>query len=370
MNARGLVMAGGQGCRMGASVPKPLVPVLGVPLLERNLLALLAVGIREIVVSIRGAHSTMSRWCARRGVALATAAGATLSIYEETSPRGTIGAASTFQRGREPVVVLYGDNLTALDLAGLIAHHRQSGAALTLASHEEPFRIPFGRVVLDDHWVRAYHEKLSLPIPICSGAYVLGPAALDAVPREGRMDAPDLIDRLLARNYSVSAYRHAAPWIDVNHPAALVEAELLVRQEAASMERWGIKPDVEVAGAVLQGPRGVLLERRPENARCYAGCWDTPGGKLEPGEPAMAAAVRELGEELGLDQVALRPLVIFEDLDVTSQRWFRHHVFTGHLPEGWIPRGCEGQRLGWHAGRAPLAPPAVRSLAHLNAEPL
>ena len=57
---------------------------------------------------------------------------------------------------------------------------------------------------------------------------------------------------------------------------------------------------IEVAAAVLQRPDGsFLLAQRPAG-KVYAGYWEFPGGKAEPGEPAAAALSRELHEELGV----------------------------------------------------------------------
>ena len=63
-----------------------------------------------------------------------------------------------------------------------------------------------------------------------------------------------------------------------------------------------MNPDtiVEVAAAVLTQPDGrVLLAQRP-SGKAYAGYWEFPGGKVEPGESLEAALARELHEELGI----------------------------------------------------------------------
>jgi len=58
---------------------------------------------------------------------------------------------------------------------------------------------------------------------------------------------------------------------------------------------------IEVAAAVIQRPDGsFLLAQRPAG-KVYAGYWEFPGGKVEPGEHAAAALARELHEELGID---------------------------------------------------------------------
>lgn len=362
MTVRALVMAGGRGERMGAAVPKPLVPVLGVPLLQRNLAALFARGFRDVTVATPAALPAVRAFVESRPW-LAGAFGASVEVYEETEPRGTIGAAAAL-RDADAVLVVNADNLTALDLAAFVRHHRRApAAAMTIATHVEPFRVPFGAVDVSEGRITAYREKPTLPVRVCSGTYVLGRAALDALPAAGRVDAPALARDLLAAGHEVRAFPHEAPWIDVNDAAAVRRAEVLVRAHAGPFERWP-EVDVEVVGAVIRGPRGVLLEARPPGAGCYAGLWDTPGGKIEPGESPAAALRRELEEELGLGRLDLRPLAVFDDVDPTSRRRFRHHVFTAPLA-GARPAAREGQRLAWSAdGPAPLSPVAVRSMAY------
>jgi 8-oxo-dGTP diphosphatase len=67
-----------------------------------------------------------------------------------------------------------------------------------------------------------------------------------------------------------------------------------------------------VAVGVLQRDDGrVLLADRPAG-KPYAGFWEFPGGKIEPGELVAAALERELHEELGIDVGPSRPWVTFE----------------------------------------------------------
>ena len=66
---------------------------------------------------------------------------------------------------------------------------------------------------------------------------------------------------------------------------------------------------VEVAAAVIERPdRSFLLAQRPQG-KVYAGYWEFPGGKVEPGEPAAQALARELHEELGIDVETAYPWI-------------------------------------------------------------
>ena len=213
---RALVMAGGSSERMRASgvkTHKALREVAGRTLLEHNLEYLRSHGVRDVTLAVNEAEHDL----------LARVAG--LPLIVESKPLGTIGSARNFAEHTETLIVLYVDNLTDLDLTGFIAFHRAQDAALTVASHDEPFRIPFGQLELAATRVLAYKEKPVFPIPISSGLYVLSKRAMQAIEPEQRIHAPDLINRLIAKGEHVAAFRHKAWWIDVNDETALAMAE-------------------------------------------------------------------------------------------------------------------------------------------------
>ncbi|MEY4100020.1 MAG: hypothetical protein RL300_1191 [Pseudomonadota bacterium] len=84
-------------------------------------------------------------------------------------------------------------------------------------------------------------------------------------------------------------------------PTALVADAGLPREGGAD------RPVVDVAVGVLIRPDGeFLLTSRPAD-KVYAGYWEFPGGKFEPGESVQQALQRELHEELGLDVDQIEP---------------------------------------------------------------
>ena len=67
---------------------------------------------------------------------------------------------------------------------------------------------------------------------------------------------------------------------------------------------------VEVVAAVIERPDGrFLLAQRPAG-KVYAGYWEFPGGKVEPGEALAAAIARELHEELGIEVEIADPWIV------------------------------------------------------------
>lgn len=231
-----LVMAGGRSERMragGSGLHKALRLVRGVPLVERNLRALLSFGFDRLFVAVGAEERALASWLEARGRALAGARAATLEVLVEPRPLGTIGAVASLPGDVEHALVVNVDNLTSLDLGRLAAAHRERGAALTIAVHRQPFAVPFGVIDVRGERVVAYREKPTLRLPISSGTYVLHRRAIDRVPPGTRVDLPALVDDLLRAGEPVHAHPHEEPWIDVNDEAALAEAERLVGEHGA-----------------------------------------------------------------------------------------------------------------------------------------
>jgi 8-oxo-dGTP diphosphatase len=67
---------------------------------------------------------------------------------------------------------------------------------------------------------------------------------------------------------------------------------------------------IEVVAAVLEQPDGTFLLAQRPTGKVYAGYWEFPGGKVEPGEAPAAALARELHEELGIEVRSAYPWLV------------------------------------------------------------
>ncbi len=113
---------------------------------------------------------------------------------------------------------------------------------------------------------------------------------------------------------------------------------------------------LEVAAAVIQRADGAFLLARRPAGKAYAGYWEFPGGKVETGEAADRALVRELHEELGIDACTVFPWItrVYAYSHATVRlNFFRVTAWNGE------PHPREEQAIAWQRFGAPLAEPML-----------
>lgn len=222
-------MAGGRSERMRSTegIHKALKQVAGRTLIQWNIEALLDAGFRDLVIAAGSHNPEILEFVGSKGCELAHAAGATIRCLVEETSLGTIGAAAIAARGADALLVVNVDNLTTLPLRQFVQHHWDANAALTIASHREPFRIPFGELVVENGEVVEYREKPVFPVRISSGTYIIGPSAAELIVPNRRFDITDLFLAVRARGLKIAAFDHDSKWIDINDAPSLLRAESL-----------------------------------------------------------------------------------------------------------------------------------------------
>ncbi|MGZ5062981.1 MAG: Nudix family hydrolase [Usitatibacter sp.] len=112
----------------------------------------------------------------------------------------------------------------------------------------------------------------------------------------------------------------------------------------------------EVAAAVIERPGGTFLLAQRPAGKPYPGYWEFPGGKIEPGEDARAALVRELREELGIEVREATPWIT--RVYAYTHATVRLHFFRVTAWDG-EPRPLEDQAIEWQRVEAPDVAPML-----------
>lgn len=113
---------------------------------------------------------------------------------------------------------------------------------------------------------------------------------------------------------------------------------------------------IEVAAAVIQRPDGAFLLAQRPHGKVYAGYWEFPGGKIEPGEAPEEALRRELREELGIEAQDAYPWItrVFVYPHGTVRlNFFRVVLWRGE------PQPLEDQAIAWQDPSREMAAPML-----------
>ncbi|MDJ0380118.1 NDP-sugar synthase [Streptomyces sp. G-G2] len=214
---RGLVFAAGYGSRLAPvtdTCPKPLLPVLGVPLICWAVDRLRAAGVTAVTVNVQAVHEPAFR----QALAGFADLGVEISYQREEIPLGTGGTLAALARswGGESLLVLPADTVSTLDLTALLADHRSGGGDVTLGCLRHPwpaaeFTGDIAALAQDRRRVLRYQHKPGAAAEgriAATGIAVFGPSAAgpvkDSVPwetpdaRAGRPDPVDLGRDVLA----------------------------------------------------------------------------------------------------------------------------------------------------------------------------
>jgi len=222
---KAVVLAGGKGTRLAPYtriLPKPLMPIGDMPILEVLLRQLKRAGVDEAILTV-GHLAELLRAFFQDGERL----GLTVRYSFEDIPLGTAGPLRLVKGLDETFLVMNGDVLTTLDFAKLIDYHRKSGALVTVAVHSREVKIDLGVLKLNgDSRVVDYIEKPTYNFEVSMGVYVFEPAVVDFIPFNQYFDFPSLILKLLAADRMVKVYRYDGYWMDLGRPDDYEQAVL------------------------------------------------------------------------------------------------------------------------------------------------
>ncbi len=356
------ILAGGAGTRMGElakTLPKPMLPIGGKPILEHQVELLKSSGITGITLClghlspvIRDHFGDGSRW------------GVKISYSIEDKPLGTAGCLRhAFPEADREILVLYGDVMVWMDLNEMVNRHRKTGADATLAVHSNDHPFDSDLLEIDKNMrVVKIHPKPHpggawLPNLTNAAVYVLGPGLLRLIPTDRPTDcARDIFPETLRRGLHLQAYRTAEYIKDAGTPQRYPEVEEDWQSgKIRKMHRANPRP------AVFLDRDGVLVKEvghlhKPEQLELLPGAAEglkklnTAGliTVLVTNQPVIARGICAVGE-LRIIHNKLETLLGREGARLDAIYYCPHHPdrgFPGEVPELKIPCRCRKPDTG------------------------
>ncbi len=189
-----VIMAGGKGTRMAsvaADIPKPMIPIDGKPVLEREIESLRDQGFRDIILTVSHLGNIIMDYFGDGG-----RFGVQISYYMEEKPLGNAGALFKLRKqlGQEPFLLLNADAVFDIDFRRFVKYHQSCGGLVTLFTHPNSHPYDSGLLVTDaekrvTQWLTKedarpewYQNRVN------AGLHVINPVVLDQTGID--MDAP------------------------------------------------------------------------------------------------------------------------------------------------------------------------------------
>jgi len=266
--AKAMILAAGQGTRvrpLTKRVPKPMVPILGKPVMEYIIEHLARYGITEIMINVAFNHWKIENYFGdghRWGVDIGYA-------YEGVCEQGEfvpkpLGSAGGMRRIQdfsgffdETTIVLCGDAIIDLDISSALFEHRSKNAlASVIALEVPPDQVKnYGIVVANkEGQIQSFQEK---PSPqearsnlASTGIYIFEPAVIDLIPKDREFDiGSELFPLLVDKQLPFFAQNRFFNWIDIGRVSDYWSVcQRVLRGEVAQMDMPGkeVRPGIWV----------------------------------------------------------------------------------------------------------------------------
>ncbi len=366
--AKGMILAAGQGTRvrpLTRDLPKPMVPILGKPVMEYLIEHLARHGIKEIMVNVAYHHQKIEEYFGdggRWGVEIGYS-------YEGRREHGDIlphpmGSAGGMRRIQDfsgffdqTTLVLCGDALIDLDITAALAEHRAQGAIASLVALEVPLAdvSAYGIVVAGpDGRIASFQEK---PAPqdaksnlASTGVYIFEPQVLDMVPSGVVYDiGAELFPELVAQNKPFFVQSRPFHWIDIGRVSDYWSVlQRVLKGEIAQMPM----PGKEVRPGIWVGLNtSIDWERVKIQGPVYIGS----GTRIESGASIVGPAWIGHGCVIRSGARVTRS-VIFEYTRIAADMHFKEMIVSRHYcvdrHGDTLYRGDDTSPLRWGDARA------------------
>jgi len=366
--AKGMILAAGQGTRvrpLTKDIPKPMIPILGKPVMEYLIEHLARYGITEIMVNVAFNHHKIEQYFGdghRWGVQIGYAYEGALE-QGEIVPR-PLGSAGGMRRIQDfsgffddTTLVLCGDAIIDLDIGAALHEHQTKGALASVVTLDVPLQevSNYGIVVANAMGqIESFQEK---PQPAqakstaaSTGIYIFEPEVIDLIPPRQVYDiGSQLFPQLVEQHRPFFAQKRFFNWIDIGRVSDYwTVLQRVLRGEVAQMNMPGreVRPGIWVGlntriawdEVTIQGPVYIGSSVRIEpGARIIGPSWIGHGSHVRSGatvERSILFEYTRIAADMRFSEMIVSPTYCVDR--------------SGHT----LYRGDETAQLRWGDARA------------------
>ncbi len=217
-----IILAGGKGTRLKpftTNIPKPLIPIDDMPILEIILRQLKHHGVRDIVITVSHLSELIMAFFGD-GKKL----GLSITYLLEDSPLGTAGAIRGVKKISDDFIVMNGDLLTTIDYKKMFEVHKKNKNDVTISTYKKEIKIDLGILKIEQEKLIDYIEKPTYSFDVSMGIYVFNKMVLDYISNDEKIDMPSLMLRLKSKGRKIMCYSGDYYWLDIGRAEDYEEA--------------------------------------------------------------------------------------------------------------------------------------------------
>ena len=214
-----VIMAGGKGTRIASvasDIPKPMLPVGGMPVLEREIESLRQQNFTDIILTISHLGHVICDYFgdgSKISPVTGKSFGVQISYFYEEKPMGNAGALFQMKEQlKEDFLLLNGDAIFDIDFKRFVDHHRKKSGQVTLYTHPNSHPYDSGVVIADENgavtnWLTKEDERPKYyKNRVNAGLHVISPEALDIKINTEKIDLDRQILKPLAGTGNMFVY--------------------------------------------------------------------------------------------------------------------------------------------------------------------
>ncbi|WLI90243.1 NDP-sugar synthase [Massilia sp. R2A-15] len=361
---KAMILAAGKGTRVRPltyDLPKPMIPLLGKPVMAYLVEHLAKYGVNEIMVNVSYLHDKIEEYFGE-GHQFGVQIGYSFEGYTKDDgevvpmPIGSAGGMKKIQEFGgffdQTTIVLCGDALIDLDLKSALFEHRRKGALASVVTKEVPWDkvSSYGVVVADaDGRITEFQEKPSQEEArsnfISTGIYIFEPEVIDLIPSGVPFDIGSQLFPLLAeRGLPFYAQRRPFNWLDIGSVSDYWEVlQNVLMGEVAHMDvpgtrveegLWvGLNTSIDWHGTTIEGPVYIGSGTRIESGVHIVGpTWIGHGSHICEGAEVVRSVLFEYTRVL--PDVSLHEMIVFKDYSVDRKGDMKH--VSEYSSEEWV----------------------------------
>jgi mannose-1-phosphate guanylyltransferase len=352
---KAMILAAGKGTRVRPltyELPKPMIPILGKPVMAYLVEHLARYGVTEIMVNVSYLHEKIEEYFGE-GHQFGVQIGYSFEGYTNDDgevvpePIGSAGGIKKIQEFGgffdETTIVLCGDALIDLDLKSALFEHRRKGALATVITREVPWDkvSSYGVVVSDDNGrVTAFQEKPGEQEArsncASTGIYIFEPEVIDLIPSGRPFDiGSELFPLLAERGLPFYSQTRKFDWIDIGSVKDYWEVlQAVLLGDVANMKVPGVQVEEGVwvglntsidwnHGTKIEGPVYIGSGARIDpGAHIVGPTWIGHGSHICTGAKVVRSVLFEYTRVL--PDVTLEELIVLKDYSVDRSGEMKH----------------------------------------------